>query len=44
MFVINRVFDPGKPFQPGLMFVSIAKAYPSEAPFRCSTPGLTHKH
>jgi hypothetical protein len=31
-----RVFVPGKPFQPSLMFVSKAKTYPIEAPFRCS--------
>ncbi len=34
MFVISyRVFVPGKPFQPCLMFVRKAEAYPSEAPF-----------
>jgi hypothetical protein len=31
------VFVPGKPFQPSLMFVGVAWAYLSEAPFRCST-------
>jgi hypothetical protein len=38
----------GKPFQPNLMFAGKARAYPSEAPFRCSTLGqalgLTHKY
>jgi hypothetical protein len=34
-----RVFAPGKPFQPGLMFSGKAIAYPSEAPFRCNTKG-----
>ncbi len=42
------MFAPGKSFQPCLIFGSKARAYPSEAPFRCSTlgyaPGLTHKH
>jgi hypothetical protein len=42
------VYDPGKPFQFSLMFAGKARAYPSEAPFRCSTlgyaPGLTYKH
>jgi hypothetical protein len=28
----SRVFVPGKPFQPGLMFPGKARAYPSEAP------------
>ncbi len=36
------------PFQPGLVFAGKTGAYPSEAPFRCSTPmqapGLAHKH
>jgi hypothetical protein len=27
-----RAFVPGKPFQPSLMFVGKARAYPSEAP------------
>ncbi len=35
----SRVFVPGKPFQPSLMFADKARAYPSEAPFRCSTLG-----
>jgi len=30
---------PGKPLQPSLMFVGKAGAYPSEAPFKCSTLG-----
>ncbi len=34
-----RVFVPGKPLQPSLMFLGEAGAYPSEAPFRCSTLG-----
>jgi hypothetical protein len=42
------MFVPGRPFQPSLIFVDKAGAYPSEAPFKCSTlgsaPGLTHKH
>ncbi len=33
------VFIPGKLFQPSLMFAGKAGAYPSEAPFRCSTLG-----
>ncbi len=45
---ISRVLVHGKPFQPSLMFAGKARAYPSEAPFRCSTlgqaRGLTHKH
>ncbi len=43
-----RAFVPGKPLQPSLVFGGKAEAYPSEAPFRCSTvgqaPSLTHKH
>ncbi len=39
---------PGKLFQSGLMFVGKTGAYPSKAPFRCSTLGqasdYTHKH
>jgi hypothetical protein len=46
--VKTRVFVPGKPLQPSLMFVGKAGAYPSEASFRCSAlawdPGLTHTH
>jgi hypothetical protein len=34
-----RVFVPGKPLQPRLMFVGNARAYLSEAPFRCFTLG-----
>jgi hypothetical protein len=34
-----RVFVPGKPFQPSLIFVGKAGASPSEAPFRYSTLG-----
>ena len=34
-----RVFVPGKIFQPSLMFVGKAGAYPVEEPFRCSTLG-----
>ena len=34
-----RVLFPGKPFQPSIMFVSKAGAYPTEAPFRCSNLG-----
>ncbi len=32
-------FVPGKLFQLGPMFAGKARAYPSEAPFRCSTLG-----
>jgi hypothetical protein len=32
-----NVFAPGKPFQPSLIFAAKARAYPSEAPLRCST-------
>jgi hypothetical protein len=41
---ISFLFVPDKPFQPSLMFAGKARAYPSEAPFRCSTLSLTHKH
>jgi hypothetical protein len=34
-----RVFVLGKPFEVGLMFMGKAGAYPSKAPFRCSTLG-----
>jgi len=34
-----RVFVPGKPSQLSLIFVSKARAYPSEVTFRCSTLG-----
>ncbi len=34
-----RVFVPGKPFQPSLIFESEAGKYPSEAPFRYITLG-----
>ncbi len=41
------MFNPGKPFQPSLMFADKVVANLSEAPFRYSTigqgPGLTHK-
>ncbi len=33
------MFDPGKLFQPSLMFAGKAEDYPSEAPFWCSTLG-----
>ena len=33
------MFVPSKPFQPSLIFVGKAGAYPSEQPFRCSTLG-----
>ncbi len=46
-FVTSYSVCPGKPFQLSLMFAGNARAYPSEALFRCSTlwqtPGLTHK-
>jgi hypothetical protein len=35
----DRVFVHGRPFQPNLMSVSKARAYPREAPFKCSTLG-----
>jgi hypothetical protein len=42
-----RVFFPGKPFQPSLMFFDKAGAFAIEEPFSCSTlgqaPGLAHK-
>jgi hypothetical protein len=34
---LARAFVPGKPFQLILMFAVKAKAYPSEAPSRCSS-------
>jgi len=41
------MFVPGKHFQPSVIFASKARAYPSEALFRCTTlgqaPGLNHK-
>ncbi len=41
------MFVNGKPFQPSLMFVGKAGAYPIEEPFRCCTlgqaSGLAHK-
>jgi hypothetical protein len=47
-FFVIRVFVLGKLFQPSLMFVGKAGAYPSEGPFRCPTlsqaAGLAHKH
>jgi hypothetical protein len=36
---LARLFVPGKPFQPSLMFFSKAKACLSEAHFRCPTLG-----
>jgi hypothetical protein len=48
LFIIARAFVPGKAFQPSVMFAGMARAYPSEAHFRCSTlrqaSGLSHKH
>jgi hypothetical protein len=42
------MFVRDKPFQSSLKLASKARAYPSEAPVKCSTlgkaPGLTHKH
>jgi hypothetical protein len=40
IFIITRVFVPGKPFQPRLVFVGKTGAFPSEALFRCYTLGL----
>jgi len=37
LFVIARVFVPGKPFETSLMFASMTGVYLSETPFRCST-------
>jgi hypothetical protein len=37
---MNGAFVPGKPFQPSLMFAGMARAYPSEEPFRCSKTRL----
>jgi hypothetical protein len=34
---LNRVFVPGKPFLPSLMFANKAGAYLSNALFKCST-------
>ncbi len=46
--VCMYVFVPGKPFQPSLLFAGNSGAYPSEAPFRCSTigqaPSLSHRN
>ncbi len=39
MFVKAGVLVPGKLSSPSLIFVSEAKAYPKEAPFKCSTLG-----
>ncbi len=40
--------SPGKLFRLSLMFAGKLRAYPSEAPFKCSTlgqaPGITCKH
>ncbi len=48
MFIISWGYCPWrKPFQLNLMFADKVGAYPSEAPFRCSTLGQapgTHKH
>jgi hypothetical protein len=38
-----RVFVHGTPFQPSLMTVCKAGAYPIEESLRCSTLGLAHK-
>ncbi len=42
------MFDPGKPFQPSLMFVDKARSHPLRgSPEICFTQvgsGLTHKH
>ncbi len=34
---LEHLFVPGKPFQTSLKFAGKVGAYPSEAPFRCST-------
>jgi hypothetical protein len=43
-----KMFVPGIPFQPNLMFANKGRAYPSEVPFGCSAlgwaPNLTRKH
>ncbi len=36
---LSRLFVPGMPFQPSLMFASQVWDYLSEAPFKCSTLG-----
>ncbi len=38
-FQPSLMFVPGNPFQPSLMFVGKARAFPSEAPYRCYTLG-----
>ncbi len=47
-FVISWNVCPGKPFQPSVMFVGKARAYPSDVTFSCCTlgwaPGITHKY
>ncbi len=35
---LTRVFDPGKPLQPNLIFASKAPVFPSGAAFRSSFP------
>jgi hypothetical protein len=35
----DRVFFPGKPFQPCVMLVGKARPYPIEDHFKCSTQG-----
>jgi hypothetical protein len=46
-FAKARVFAPGKPFHPSLVFAGKAEDYPIEESFRCSAlghgPGLAHK-
>ncbi len=37
--IMNVHACPGKPFQASLVFADKARAYLSEAPFRCSTLG-----
>ena len=37
MFVKARVLASAKPFQPSLLFVSKAGAFPSKPTYRCST-------
>jgi hypothetical protein len=38
-FLYHREFVPGKPFQPSLLFTSMAGAYPSDVPFMYSSLG-----
>jgi hypothetical protein len=41
MFLLNNSVFPYRPLQPRIMLVGKTEAYPSEAPFRCSTLGYS---